>query len=247
MTDWNTIEHAYGKASDLPDLFRQMTPNPHSEVWGELWSRLCHQGTVYPACFAALPSLLDVAERWEPKARGPALALAGSILARADQSLQFLNVRQQYSAEIDSFIRLAEETLSENGLESAEFIFVLQAWLGFKDIPVWKIQFDRFVEGEFEAVCPDCKTDLFLAVGPDRFFAAEQDYVVAPDPTFSQLEPVQISALSGIGRTLYDMAISAQQEPLAHRITYLFGTAECPHCKAVFSIPKSILAEEEKA
>jgi len=63
----------------------------------------------------------------------------------------------------------------------------------------------------------------------------------------SRDEPVQISALSGIARTLYDMAISAQQEPLAHRITYLFGNAECPHCEAVFSIPEGIMGEKEMA
>jgi len=247
MTDWNAVEHAYGKASDLADLLHRMTPDPRSEVWGELWSRLCHQGTVYPASFAALPHLLEAARQWAPKDRGAVLAIAGSIVARHDQSLQFLNVRRLYSSEIESFIGLSEETLAQARLDWAEFVFILQAWLGFKDVSVWKIQFDRLVDGEFETLCPNCHTELLVVVGPDKFFAAEQDYIVVTDAKLSPLLPLEIQQLSGTGKILYEMAVTAKQNGVADQIRYLFGNAKCPHCDISFSIPDSIISEQEMA
>jgi hypothetical protein len=64
MTDWRTLNHAYGNAADIAGLLQQLSPEPKASVWEELWSRLCHQGTVYSASFAALPALADAAEPW---------------------------------------------------------------------------------------------------------------------------------------------------------------------------------------
>lgn len=48
---WATLEHAYGKASDLPAMLRQLDALPEAigneEPWFSLWSALAHQGDVY--------------------------------------------------------------------------------------------------------------------------------------------------------------------------------------------------------
>ena len=50
---WPELNHAYGKASDIPALLRQLDSFPPSgpddEPWFSLWSALAHQGDVYPA------------------------------------------------------------------------------------------------------------------------------------------------------------------------------------------------------
>lgn len=69
-TKWSELSHAYGKASDIPDLLSQLvTIDPkvfdkdQSKPWFSLWSALCHQGDIYPATFAAVPHIVRIA--WE--------------------------------------------------------------------------------------------------------------------------------------------------------------------------------------
>jgi hypothetical protein len=61
---WAELRHAYGPASDTPDLLRRLQSLPDdegdSEPWFSLWSSLAHQGDVYPASFAAVPHVVEV-------------------------------------------------------------------------------------------------------------------------------------------------------------------------------------------
>jgi len=61
---WCELDHAYGKAADIPALLRQLTSLPPSgpddEPWFSLWSALAHQGDVHPASFAAVPHVVRV-------------------------------------------------------------------------------------------------------------------------------------------------------------------------------------------
>ena len=63
---WNDLDHAYGSASDVPDLLRQLRAHPYrtqnykDEPWFSLWSSLCHQGDVYTASYAAVPHIIDI-------------------------------------------------------------------------------------------------------------------------------------------------------------------------------------------
>lgn len=60
---WSELQHAYGFASDTPDLLRNLQSLPdaegNSEPWFSLWSSLAHQGDVYPASFAAVPHIIE--------------------------------------------------------------------------------------------------------------------------------------------------------------------------------------------
>ena len=64
---WSELEHAYGKAGDIPALLREVeadpTPKtaPEVEPWFTLWSSLCHQGDVYSASYAVVPHLVRLA------------------------------------------------------------------------------------------------------------------------------------------------------------------------------------------
>lgn len=60
---WSELQHAYGAASDIPALLRQLADLPSSEndsePWFSLWSALAHQGDVYSASFAAVPHVIE--------------------------------------------------------------------------------------------------------------------------------------------------------------------------------------------
>lgn len=59
---WAQLQHAYGEATDIPALLRQLDSLPdatgESEPWFTLWSALAHQGDVYSASFAAVPHVV---------------------------------------------------------------------------------------------------------------------------------------------------------------------------------------------
>lgn len=57
---WNSLEHAYGYASDIPALLAQLENYPpydnwQSEPYYSLTNALCHQGDIYSASYAAVP------------------------------------------------------------------------------------------------------------------------------------------------------------------------------------------------
>jgi hypothetical protein len=63
---WDQLRHCYGPASDIPDLLRQIAADPrqkHGDAapWHSLWSALCHQEDVYPASYAAVPHIVQIA------------------------------------------------------------------------------------------------------------------------------------------------------------------------------------------
>ena len=61
---WSELLHAYGVASDIPDLLRQLETMPpaegEKEPWFSIWSSLAHQGDVYSASFAAVPHVVRI-------------------------------------------------------------------------------------------------------------------------------------------------------------------------------------------
>jgi len=60
---WSELKHAYGSASDIPPLLRQLGALPKSEgkkePWHTIWSALAHQSDVYSASFAAVPHVVS--------------------------------------------------------------------------------------------------------------------------------------------------------------------------------------------
>ena len=69
---WSELKHAYGVASDIPELLRQLEFFPdsegESEPWFTIWSSLAHQGDVYSASFAAVPHVIEALSKSPEKA-----------------------------------------------------------------------------------------------------------------------------------------------------------------------------------
>lgn len=64
--DWEQIEHAYGPATDVPDLLRALASDDKevrdkatTHLFGNIW----HQGTVYQATAYAVPFLIELLEQ----------------------------------------------------------------------------------------------------------------------------------------------------------------------------------------
>ncbi len=60
---WKDLSHAYGAASDVPDLLKSLTSTDEKvcqEAIYELFGNIWHQGTVYEATFYAIPFLVEL-------------------------------------------------------------------------------------------------------------------------------------------------------------------------------------------
>ncbi|MDY3561389.1 HEAT repeat domain-containing protein [Gemmata sp. JC673] len=60
---WSSLTHAYGEATDVPELLRALAspdPQEREEASDELLGNIWHQGTVYPASAAAVPFLYEL-------------------------------------------------------------------------------------------------------------------------------------------------------------------------------------------
>lgn len=62
---WGELEHAYGKASDVPDLLRALA-SPEQKIYEDainnLWSSVTHQGTVYSSTAYVVPFFCELLE-----------------------------------------------------------------------------------------------------------------------------------------------------------------------------------------
>ena len=154
MTDWHALRDAYGPADSVPTVLDSVTPDYSHPAWDELWSRLCHQGTVYPASFAALPRLEALARAWKGRQRDPILHLTGAIVCSTDR----VGVEGDPLPPLDGTIRqlrhLAAECLEGDERSEQDFIYLLQAARGLEGDALWGVHLDCLVHGELSASCP---------------------------------------------------------------------------------------------
>jgi len=237
-TEWHTLNHAYGDAGDIPGLLDDLSPNPHAKVWDELWSRVCHQGTIYGASYPVLPYLLRAASQWTPAGRVMPLCLAGSIVSSDDRDR--VGDTAAFASTVEALHRLAVETLTTApGLSAQDLIYLLQAALALGGDRSWGRQLDRLAAGEFEGVCGACNADLYLVVGEYGFFTTAEEWVNRPATPRVPIVPADPAALPETGKWLHKQATRASQPVLADWIRHLFGSTQCPKCGAAIDVAEA--------
>lgn len=239
---WAALTHAYGSADDLPAILQALKPDPADECWGELWSRVCHQGSVYPASAAVLPHLLAAVRRWSGAARISPLHLAGAIVVSQDAAEGF-DLRP-YRQDVEQLAALARDTLAEPGLAPTDFVYLLQATLALEGDTLWGRQLDRLAEGEFEGECPACGEYLQIAIGEYGFFVTNDEWVNRPDQPRAAIVACETAALPRIGSRLHRIAQEAGQPDAAAGLQHVFGSSTCPACHAGISISEAISRNE---
>lgn len=239
MIDWGKLSHAYGAADDVPELLARMSPDASDEVWDELVSRLCHQGTVYSASFAALPGLEETARSWRPAERVQPLMLAAHILAADDVEGSRAHHLTGLESVIDSLRALALESVVQPSLERSDFVYLAQGVLAFEGDRLWGQRLDELVGRSFIARCPNCHASLTAEVAESAsFFAFNPWHDPAAEPYRSPISPA--GELGEVGRRLTEWARAAQQPEVVAQIPYLFGSGRCPSCEADIAVPEAI-------
>lgn len=245
MTDWSQLDHAYGTAEDIPGLLRQLEPGGSDRVWSDLWSRLCHQGSVYSASHAALPTLTRLAHEWSPGDRDRPLMLAGAILASIDQPYGQPDPHVAYAAEIAELRALTDEALRVPGLaeDPGSYVVLLGTLLAFEGVEVWAEQLDGLTREEFELPCPDCETENFIVFGEYGYFSTlDCLYMNNMDSKRIPLQAVPASALEGLAKRLHTRIRADGHPDVADKLTYVFGKAECAECGTGFRVDEAVVA-----
>jgi hypothetical protein len=240
MPDWQQLQHAYGEASDVPALLKQLSPDPNAAVWQELWSRICHQGTVYTASFAALPALLDTATGWPPRDRPMVLSLAAAIVSSSDVAGSRDELMRGLERTVAAFERLGHECLADTGLSDEDFVYVAQAVLAFQGDMLWGSRLDLLVSGEFEGECSSCRARLALVIGEYGFFTTSEEWVNRPSTKRVPIMPADAAALSGVARWLHDEAARSGHVVVARWVQHLFGVTACPACASATNVEDAI-------
>lgn len=138
MPDWQSLEHAYGTAEDLPSLLAQLESFPdesscESEPWFSLWSSLYHQGDIYSASFAAVPAIVRCMKGSPDKVTASFFSLPASIeVARKKAGMDVPEeMRKDYFSALALLGRLASDRLrseaSEDVARSAIAAFAVSA------------------------------------------------------------------------------------------------------------------------
>jgi hypothetical protein len=233
MTEWASLRDAYGSAELVPALLAAAeTAGPdEGDPWGELWGRLCHQGTVYSASYAALPALAAMSLKHGPNENGEALHLAAGIMASNSGPEDSASVRQRYEKELADLRALASQSL-RHAKDDTDFVFGLQALMAFEDGGVWQRNLECVPSGELELECPSCGEQLLLDLDSPEV-ASFGDDSLAP----TEWTPVHPPEATVEGRLLA-LARAHNRTALADTLPYLFGGSTCPRCRAPFEIPR---------
>ncbi|MFF2653768.1 hypothetical protein [Streptomyces sp. NPDC058045] len=227
--------------TDWPPLLDRIAREPDPELWNDLWSALCHQGSVYPASFTALPWLAETAGGDDREQSVNALVLAGAIMAGAEQPHGAGDVRAQYTAEIESLLTAVNQQL-RTASDRTDYLHLLAAVPAFEGAADWSEVLARGLgDREYELDCPGCRTALFIALGEQGFFSTTEDYARSDaDVTTSPLLPAAPADLHIIPRRLHATALSDGHPELAHTLTHLLGHTTCPNCETHFSLAELI-------
>lgn len=236
VTDWASITDVYGPAGEVPRLLQEAeAAGAEPKAWNDLWGRLCHQGTVSPASYAALPLLLEIAERHGRAPYVPALDLAGAILASTDGPRGRADVRLEHAATIAGLRGIAERSLAW-AQSDADFVYAVQALVAFEGRGPWQRQLSALVDGELEFECPRCGEDLLLDLEAGTYSVTSfsdgscvPTTAIAADPSPGSDE-----------RRVLDLAIQSGREGVVDRLRRLFGDVVCPRCGEGFGIPGAI-------
>ncbi|MEM7595037.1 MAG: hypothetical protein AAF383_26650 [Cyanobacteria bacterium P01_A01_bin.83] len=256
MVDWSSLRDVGGSAEYLPALLEELETSRDPKILDILWKRLCHQGSVFSASFAALPHLVRIAEQWSSSERISIIHLAVSILSGED----IANLRRpgedhtewtptgtridlesptrsNYQKEIDTLLRLIEDDLQQPNLSTYDFSWLLSFMLPLKGYSQWQDVFDYFKSSMcgYYGCCRNCDAEIEI-YGYDAI--AELIETSNGQRQQTTLQPMPPELLTGIVKWLYETAKSRGYDSVAQKVTHMLATGSCPKCGTRFQVPE---------
>ncbi|MET9311957.1 hypothetical protein ABZX12_09040 [Kribbella sp. NPDC003505] len=225
MTNWTSLRDAYGAAGPVGALLERADTDDRA-VWDELWSRLCHQGTVQTASYAALPRLAELAARQDPSGCVEPLFLATCIVASTDGPEEPATVRARHADTIRALHDMAEGLVSL-AADDTDFIYRAQAVLATESDSVWATRLYALPNQELEFACPSCDEQLLMSLETTPAHVKSFDDASVGHTTVAPSDPGQ---LTGSEARVHKLATTHQRVRVASQLLDLFGTFQRPTC-----------------
>jgi predicted RNA-binding Zn-ribbon protein involved in translation (DUF1610 family) len=224
VTDWVLLCDAYGSAELIEALLARADSND-AVVWDELWSRLCHQGTVYTASYVALPRLAELAARWNHPTLNTPFFLATSIIASTSGPERPDAVRARY-AEPVRVLREVAGRLVQEASDDTDFLYKAETLLATESDSVWATQLHALAGDEWEFECPNCGEQLMISLEVSPATVAALDDGLTP----CVVEAADPAHITDVETRVYLLALEGGRSDVASRLLELFGVFECPCC-----------------
>lgn len=252
---WKELRHAYGPATDIPGLIKAIAESDPTEMrkhpspWKEVWSNLCHQTSVYPATYAAIPHLVSIAQHSSLTNRLEVLVLCGTILAFGnDVGAAPEDLLESFELAMKTLrglsLSIARDAVGQNLIASYPLPYLIQAILvlrfGANSVALSLTDDDY----EFEAQCPECESSIYVNA---------QDIPTEPTDRAARDANLQ-TGLQIVNDTAEDqwpadciaqiaaaLASSSNDSLLAQRILNLCSTVECESCESQFQLAAGLV------
>ncbi|MET8537807.1 hypothetical protein ABZV67_40220 [Streptomyces sp. NPDC005065] len=228
----------------LTTLLDRAATGRDSQVWSDLWTELYHNGSLDVSHPLVLPALMNMAEGDDADTAAAALHLAGALLVQADQRYETRKLRDQHTPEVVRLLAAANRWRQATA-DRKDYCHLLEAVLNLEGEIHWAEDLIwGIVSEEYELECPDpdgCAA-VWVVIGERGFFSTSEDYALSDDIETLPLHPAAPGALDGLGRRLYELALTDGHEDVAHALTYAFGEATCPQCERRFSAVGQVVA-----
>lgn len=252
--EWARLRHCYGQASDSPEMIRRFLDGngekPASDVENHIYGALVHQGSSFPAAYAAVPHVVgampdDIEERHFD------LLDFVTIVAQGECGVPS-ELEEDYRAALRRAEQIALGSLRRlgDGLEPKRKYYLLAAVAAYRRLSRLAEILSYVCTGDFATRCPaeTCGIEL----GVDAFGGTEKVVLVGEEGATTLVSPPGDSsegrAESEEERGLFLVSTEAQacgQPILAAQVRNLAGKAECPQCGAVFPLLPELLDPSE--
>jgi hypothetical protein len=186
--DWAGLTHAYGSATDTPELLRQAGSADReaaSQALSDLYSSIFHQGTVYEATAAAVPFLVDLA-REAPHQRDDLVWMVGMV---ADDEHAYGPMRQRVR---DALAEQAEALVALMANDDPQ-VRVAAAYAACRAGAPADVFWDRWSTEDD----PEVRASLVLALGEVDLGRADS---VLPDAMLHAAPAVRVAAAAALLR-----------------------------------------------
>jgi hypothetical protein len=237
---WAELEHAYGPAADTPKLLARVVRKPTDKrAWSELFGSICHQGSAYPASYAAVPHIVEIAAHASPQERFSALDLAAAIAMAPDETPP-PELAAEFRAAVARIPALAEESLAAR-VSDEEAGYLLVAMASGHGCARAAFLIESYVsESDLLLRCPEDDCAVEISASPQQLVVDEDATSVTPTTMRGATWSEATAAIAAA-----DAAERAGRNKLAGALRGLAGTAACPHCEAHIDIWPRLLASDD--
>ena len=257
---WKELRHAYGPAEDIPNLIRAVaeseptTASRRLSPWGEVWGRLCHQGDVYSATYAAVPHLVAIAERGSLEVRLEVLIFCGTVCLSAERLVGGpvpASLIESFDAAVETMkelsLGIAREAAAQDMLVRYPLPYLLQAILALRfGAESVVCLLDRLVEDvcEVEVECPECEWQMSVVLeelGSGQVDSSARGRELEEGVQLIEDGSGYLWSVGCVVEIAAALAVAMGDELLSARILGFRSSVACSSCRHQFRLSDAVL------